>query len=158
MPSDSHFRLFDLPDEIWVKIAKYAVDLSPKPKQNQAASCSPDLVRQPAITRACHKLRAELLPYFYGHHVKLFLCCNFHGLCLWSGRTRVWLRAIGPSNLESIRSIRLFVREAKLEEAVRRIRKDIACTLVVGEQLTELDENAQSFVRGEEKVYPLRFV
>ncbi|KAK5712361.1 hypothetical protein LTR15_011941 [Elasticomyces elasticus] len=135
MAKESHFRLFDLPDEIWVKITKYAVDLTPKRPHNQLGFYSPDLVRQPAITRACHKLRAELLPYFYGHHIKLFLYGgDEEDVNVLSSSLYVWLSRIGPANLKMVRCIRLFIENRKLEEAVRRIREDIAYTLVVGEQ------------------------
>ncbi|KAK5744738.1 hypothetical protein LTR17_001814 [Elasticomyces elasticus] len=160
MANESHFRLFDLPDETWVKIAKYAVDHIPKRPQKQLGWCSPNLVRQPAVTRACHLLRVELLSYFYEHHLKLFFCgaVGESGIDAVSGQTRLWLRAIGPANLKTMRCIRLFIAEPYLEEAVSQIQKVIACTLVVGEQMTELDEDEKSFVLGEEKVYPLRFV
>ncbi|KAK4957177.1 hypothetical protein LTR10_005135 [Elasticomyces elasticus] len=160
MAKEGHFRLFDLPDEIWVKITKYAVDLTPKRTQAQLGYCWPDLVRQPAITRACHSLRAELLPYFYHHHVDLFLGEEGAGSSLATVSTpiRAWLRAIGPTHAKSIGTIRLFIEEMTLEEVISEIRTIIACTLVVGEQMTELGEDEKSFLWGGEKVYPLRFV
>ncbi|KAK4892520.1 hypothetical protein LTR27_008984 [Elasticomyces elasticus] len=160
MAKERHFRLFDLPDEIWVKITKYAVDLTPKRSQKQLGWCSPDLVRQPAVTRACHSLRAELLPYFYEHHIKLFLyrSAGEDEVNMWRDHQCEWLSAIGPANVKTIRCIRLFIEERNLEEAVSQIRTITTCTLVVGEQMTELDEDEKSYLWGEEKVYPLRFL
>ncbi|KAK5691509.1 hypothetical protein LTR97_011502 [Elasticomyces elasticus] len=159
MAKGGHFRLFDLPDEIWVKIAKYAVDLTPKRPQEQLGYCWPELIRQPAVTRACHSLRVELLPYFYGNHIKLFLYGgDEEDVNVLSGSLCVWLSAIGTANLKMMRCIRLFIEERYVEEAISQIRIITACPPVVGEQMTELDEDEKSFLWAGEKVYPLRFV
>ncbi|KAK3661629.1 hypothetical protein LTR56_000117 [Elasticomyces elasticus] len=159
MAKEGHFRLFDLPDEIWVKITRYAVDHTPKQLPNQLGWCSPDLVRQPAVTRACRSLRVELLPYFYGHHVKLFLF-EYHITKLYvpSPATRTWLSAIGPEHRNNIGGTRLFVEDGKKMKAMSDIQRALSCTIVIGEEITELSEDEERFLYGEEKVYPLRFV
>jgi hypothetical protein len=98
-----HFRLLDLPIEIFWKILSYTVTLPgpvclhPLPAANSAAEaqrhsqCAVPAARtiyEPAITKASKLLRAEALPMFYAQNV-------FHGVN-WSPEPPVlWLKRLG---------------------------------------------------------------
>ncbi|EME39825.1 hypothetical protein DOTSEDRAFT_27779 [Dothistroma septosporum NZE10] len=80
------FRLLHLPPELWgtidklavddyyqlwSKIAKYAIDISPRTFWSTIASRSPDAIVSPPLAKVCRSLRQEILPYYYSTRVEI---------------------------------------------------------------------------------------
>ncbi|KAK3661630.1 hypothetical protein LTR56_000118 [Elasticomyces elasticus] len=108
--SDEVFRLFDLPPELWVRIARLALDDKPKirawPKNPQMGTYE-QILTQPAITRTCHALRVEILPLFYESHIRFRFYDGLDGGRTKQSQRRVWLRAIGAANRRCLKNIEL---------------------------------------------------
>ena len=97
-PSTQIFRLFDLPDELWLLILRLSIT-RPYPIDPTWAAAKPKqalIVAQPAITRTCRLLRTEGLPLYYSlntfesQHRRHVAC------------TRDWMVAIGQANRKAM--------------------------------------------------------
>ncbi|KAK4892521.1 hypothetical protein LTR27_008985 [Elasticomyces elasticus] len=108
--NDEVFRLFDLPPELWVRIARLALDDKPKIRAwpDYHPTGTYELVlHQPAITRTCHALRVETLPLFYESHIRFRFYNGLDGGFNYSSRRRAWLRAIGAANRRCLKNVEL---------------------------------------------------
>ncbi|KAK5744739.1 hypothetical protein LTR17_001815 [Elasticomyces elasticus] len=108
--NDEVFRLFDLPPELWIRIARLALDDKPKirawPDNHPTGTCEL-VLNQPAITRTCHALRAEILPLFYESHIRFRFYNGLAGGFNYSSQRRAWLRAIGAANRRCLKNVEL---------------------------------------------------
>ncbi|KAK5743276.1 hypothetical protein LTR17_002753 [Elasticomyces elasticus] len=113
------FPLLSLPPELWIRICTYAIDARndlihwPRPTieeifDHDMANDQAMIryayakLRQPAITLASRVLRAELLPYFYAHRVRM----QFYLGHINDGQLK-WLDAIGQKNRKNLRRVEL---------------------------------------------------
>ncbi|KAK5677498.1 hypothetical protein LTS10_010070 [Elasticomyces elasticus] len=117
------FPLFKLPPEIWARVGIYA--LGQKRKVSYQYSRDSNKVwqkrtRQPAITRTCQDLRAELLPIFYKQYVSCVF--SFEMYSDWKGRA-AWLHAIGAVNRHSLSDVRLISTSHDLLTASTELEK-----------------------------------
>ncbi|CAK3965662.1 Hypothetical predicted protein [Lecanosticta acicola] len=121
------FPLFKLPDEIWSKIGKLAIDNEDKLTNRSfltgISKTRPAKVQQPAITRTSKDLRADLLHYYYFTKVKI-LCHKANAPDL-----SAWLHALGHTNRLSIRGMKVLWRSTK---EVKEVAHVLGVSLVVG--------------------------
>ncbi|KAK5677500.1 hypothetical protein LTS10_010072 [Elasticomyces elasticus] len=114
--NDEVFRLFDLPPELWVRIARIALDDKPKIRAWSRWDTYEQTLTQPAITRTCHALRVEILPLFYESHIRFRFYDGLDGGRTKQSQRRVWLRANGAANRRCLKNIELLaVPEDMLE-------------------------------------------
>ncbi|KAK4612108.1 hypothetical protein CLAFUW4_13358 [Fulvia fulva] len=97
------FRLLDLPPELWSKIGQLIVDDASTVTEKKLywihhpyPSSAQELaeIQQPATTRTCSILRAELLPYYYQSKISISVIAS----SLASRVVGKWLRMIGSKN------------------------------------------------------------
>ncbi|SMR52523.1 unnamed protein product [Zymoseptoria tritici ST99CH_3D1] len=94
------FRLFDLPDELWIKIGEMAIDSEDTTDIGEMAQECFDpiyeeegrqiLLRHPAILQTCSALRNELRLRYYRNNVSITMYSDFEG-----ARQNNSLRAVG---------------------------------------------------------------
>ncbi|KAK5691508.1 hypothetical protein LTR97_011501 [Elasticomyces elasticus] len=109
--NDQVFRLFDLPPELWVRVARLALDDKPKIRAWPRWDTHEQILAQPAITRTCHALRVEILPLFYESHIRF----RFDGLA-GGVKRRVWLRAMGAANRRCLKNVELIAIPEDLQD------------------------------------------
>ncbi|SMR52516.1 unnamed protein product [Zymoseptoria tritici ST99CH_3D1] len=122
-PEAQPFRLFDLPDELWVRIGKMVIDDTPAMKvskvvtrpalepssrnKNSSKEYGIDL-NPPAILQTCSALRRELRAEYYRHKVTLATSVNYkHGSNSLSAISKLgqWLLIIGPEARQEVQGI-----------------------------------------------------
>lgn len=99
-----HFRLLELPPELWSRICRFAILDQPMVIIKGAAYPADvtQQVRQPSLTRVCRLLRKETLPVFYAS-------VAFVILDSWADVEGVieWLDRIGANNRRSLKQLYL---------------------------------------------------
>ncbi|KAK4621254.1 hypothetical protein CLAFUW4_06980 [Fulvia fulva] len=120
------FRLLDLPDELWAKIGKLALDdIEPLCSEYLDYLVYDDddkvqIPQKPAITRTCKALRHELLPLYYEQKIDLDL--RESRFWLWGSLTRRWLQAIGATNRKAIRGMSLVSSDWDIDYLNKELR------------------------------------
>ncbi|KAK5738358.1 hypothetical protein LTR17_006077 [Elasticomyces elasticus] len=158
------FGLLDLPPELWLKIAKYVLDNTPKVKSwpsNYAVrlrpqDCAP--LRQPAITRTCHALRIELLPLFYEGHIRFRFYDGHNGGCARGSTRSEWLSAIGATNRRCLKNVELLANTYQLRHDLRTFTTRFHFDVELGTPVKDTyGEEEMERACGIEEVYPLIF-
>ncbi|KAK5744744.1 hypothetical protein LTR17_001820 [Elasticomyces elasticus] len=117
------FPLFKLPPELWLRIGKYVLGQTRKVLYQYSRESNKvwqKRTRQPAITRTCRDLRAELLPIFYQQYVSCVF--SFEMYSDWRGRA-AWLHAIGAVNRHSLSDVTLISDSDDLLVASNQLEK-----------------------------------
>ncbi|KAK5691503.1 hypothetical protein LTR97_011496 [Elasticomyces elasticus] len=136
------FPLFKLPPEIWLRIGEYALSLAPEVSNkhstvvNKVSKVWQERMRQPAITRTCHSLRAELLRVFYQHHVSCIFAWENHSNRMGKA---AWLHAIGAVNRRSLGNVRLVTSSDMVDEMLFRLTRQLP-SFNVGDDPRKHDE------------------
>ncbi|SMR52500.1 unnamed protein product [Zymoseptoria tritici ST99CH_1A5] len=95
------FRLFDLPDELWLRIGKMVIDDAPAINLTLRSSTSATRVIQPPILQTCAALRNELRMEYFRKKITVTVG-DTAGLRVYAKLGR-YLRAIGPEARRQIR-------------------------------------------------------
>ncbi|KAK4497316.1 hypothetical protein PRZ48_011766 [Zasmidium cellare] len=113
-PELKHFRLFDLPPELWIKIGKMAIDDSPAIK-NYEIHCRRTIKSLAALAYTCRALRKELLPYYCETKISpVFSIFEEAGRI---GRLGHWARRLDPSTRAMVTEAQVYTyRKDSLEE------------------------------------------
>ncbi|KAK3661627.1 hypothetical protein LTR56_000115 [Elasticomyces elasticus] len=133
------FPLFKLRPEFWLRIGKYVLGQTRKVLYQYSRASNKvwqKRTRQPAITRTCQALRAELLPIFYKQYVSCIFAWEHH--INWKGRA-TWLHAIGAANRRSLSDVRLITRSDMVDEELFELKRKLP-SLTVGDEPRKHDE------------------
>ncbi|KAK4612111.1 hypothetical protein CLAFUW4_13357 [Fulvia fulva] len=136
------FPLLDLPPELWSKIGKLVVDQSDKVTDSTIVlitqSSDPrerakyrEEIGQPAITRTCQVLRAELLPYYYRSKISVQVIAG----SLEVVSVGKWLRSIGDKNRSALARVWLrcyWIHDEQLLRKYFKVRFDLGETVQHG--------------------------
>ncbi|KAK5738355.1 hypothetical protein LTR17_006074 [Elasticomyces elasticus] len=153
------FPLFKLPPELWFRIGKYVLGQTRNVLYQYSRESNKvwqKRTRQPAITRTCQDLRAELLPIFYQHHVTCVF--GFEMYSDWKGRA-AWLHAVGAANRHSLSDVRLITDSDGLLVASTELEK-ILPNFTVHTEPRKPDKRERKLVVspfGNEMVYSVTF-
>ncbi|SMR51352.1 unnamed protein product [Zymoseptoria tritici ST99CH_1E4] len=124
-PEAQPFRLFDLPDELWVRIGKMVIGdtpamrvskvtirpaLEPRSRNKSSSKGHGIDLNPPAILQTCSALRRELRAEYYRHNVTLVTSVYDDykdGLQSLSATDKLgrWLLMIGPEARREVRGI-----------------------------------------------------
>ncbi|KAK0930086.1 hypothetical protein LTR29_016806 [Friedmanniomyces endolithicus] len=167
--------LLRLPAELWARICKdalYAKGPSRpgnRPRKILWFGFPRNFVRrpQPAITRTCRILRAELLPQFYASRKRFIIYFQ-----PWTDEQNLeeneamcaWLHVIGSANRRCLKEVALCCKPALLKEELRALRKALRRNGVSStversktSEVVEYIRNRRKYRPGEFMKYPLVF-
>lgn len=102
MTASQHFRFFDLPPELWLKISKMAIDDCPVIETDDLLLGETVTAKAP-LTNTCRLLRNEILPYYL--QTKTSITVNTHSCAL--DDVGVWARSFAPSTRAKVTGVRL---------------------------------------------------
>ncbi|KAK0271914.1 hypothetical protein LTR35_009362 [Friedmanniomyces endolithicus] len=141
---DEPFSLLTLPPEIWARIGKKVIDSAPRVqgwpfmgpiallRSHQEAAAK---LCQPAITRTCRALRAELLPYFYASRIRFNIYFRHHQAYTDDPMNQdkcAWLKSMGSAGRQCLTEVALCCEPDRVQLGLRYLREilddeDVSC-------------------------------